>query len=277
MEVVPVNASSRVEWVRGEQQHVPRIAARLGADLVHSLASTAPLWGRVPRVTTIHDLNYLLVPEAHFGLRALGHARAGPGVRAAVAARDRGRRVHARRPASGTCARRRRRSTSSRWPPGRRAAAATPEAELRARLGLGDRPIVAQPRRQAPAQEPDGRPRRAVARLAPRRAPGARRHRLPDAVRRRAARPTRRALGSRATSSCPRGSTRPTWRGSTALASASWCSSRERGLRPARAGGDGARGARRHVRPLVDARGRRRRGGARRPGRCRRDRRRPCA
>ncbi len=43
-----------------------------GADLVHSLASTAPLWGRVPRVTTIHDLNYLLVPEAHFGVRALG-------------------------------------------------------------------------------------------------------------------------------------------------------------------------------------------------------------
>ncbi|MCU0314419.1 MAG: glycosyltransferase family 4 protein, partial [Solirubrobacteraceae bacterium] len=62
----------RVEWVRGEQQHVPRMAARAGADLVHSLASTAPLWGRVPRVTTIHDLNYLKVPEAHFGLRALG-------------------------------------------------------------------------------------------------------------------------------------------------------------------------------------------------------------
>lgn len=72
MEVVPVSARSRVEWVRGEQQHVPRMAAGLGADLVHSLASTAPLWGRVPRVTTIHDLNYLHVPEAHFGARALG-------------------------------------------------------------------------------------------------------------------------------------------------------------------------------------------------------------
>jgi glycosyltransferase involved in cell wall biosynthesis len=71
-EVVPVRARSRAQWVRGEQQHVPRMAARLGADLVHSLASTAPLWGRVPRVTTIHDLNYLKVPEAHFGLRALG-------------------------------------------------------------------------------------------------------------------------------------------------------------------------------------------------------------
>jgi glycosyltransferase involved in cell wall biosynthesis len=51
---------------------VPRLAARRGCDLVHSLASTAPLWGAVPRVTTIHDLNYLKVPDAHFGLRGLG-------------------------------------------------------------------------------------------------------------------------------------------------------------------------------------------------------------
>jgi glycosyltransferase involved in cell wall biosynthesis len=72
MEVVPVRARNRVEWVRGEQQYVPRLAARSGADLIHSLASTSPLRGRVPRVTTIHDLNYLKVPEAHFGLRGLG-------------------------------------------------------------------------------------------------------------------------------------------------------------------------------------------------------------
>lgn len=72
LEVVPVHARSRVEWVRGEQQHVPRIAARLGVDVVHSLASTAPLWGRAARVTTIHDINYLVVPEAHFGVRGLG-------------------------------------------------------------------------------------------------------------------------------------------------------------------------------------------------------------
>jgi glycosyltransferase involved in cell wall biosynthesis len=72
MEVIPVRARNRVEWVRGEQQHVPRLAARAGCDLVHSLASTAPLRGRVPRVTTIHDLNYRKAPEAHFGLRGLG-------------------------------------------------------------------------------------------------------------------------------------------------------------------------------------------------------------
>jgi glycosyltransferase involved in cell wall biosynthesis len=70
--VVPVHARNRAEWVRGEQQHLPRMAAAAGCDLIHSLASTAPVWGRVPRVTTIHDLNYRKVPEAHFGLRGLG-------------------------------------------------------------------------------------------------------------------------------------------------------------------------------------------------------------
>jgi glycosyltransferase involved in cell wall biosynthesis len=72
LEVVPVHARNRLEWVRGEQQYVPRMAARIGADVVHSLASTAPLWGRAARVTTIHDLNYIVVPEAHFGVRGLG-------------------------------------------------------------------------------------------------------------------------------------------------------------------------------------------------------------
>jgi glycosyltransferase involved in cell wall biosynthesis len=72
MQVVPVHARNRLEWVRGEQVHVPRLAARAGCDLVHSLASTAPLRGRLPGVTTIHDLNYRKVPDAHFGVRGLG-------------------------------------------------------------------------------------------------------------------------------------------------------------------------------------------------------------
>jgi glycosyltransferase involved in cell wall biosynthesis len=70
--VVPVRATNRVQWVRGEQQLLPGLAAAAGCDVVHSLASTAPLRGRFARVTTIHDLNYLKVPDAHFGLRGLG-------------------------------------------------------------------------------------------------------------------------------------------------------------------------------------------------------------
>jgi len=69
---VPVRATRRAEWVRGEQLLLPGLAARAGCEVVHSLASTAPARGRFVRVTTIHDLNYLMVPEAHFGLRALG-------------------------------------------------------------------------------------------------------------------------------------------------------------------------------------------------------------
>ena len=48
------------------------LAAAEGAALIHSLASTAPLFSRARRITTLHDLNYKLVPDSHFGLRALG-------------------------------------------------------------------------------------------------------------------------------------------------------------------------------------------------------------
>jgi|HubBroStandDraft_3_1064219.scaffolds.fasta_scaffold03233_2 glycosyltransferase involved in cell wall biosynthesis len=69
---VPVNARNRVQWVRGEQMLLPRLAARAGVDLVHSLASTAPAWGRFRRVVTVHDLIYARFPEAHSGIRDRG-------------------------------------------------------------------------------------------------------------------------------------------------------------------------------------------------------------
>ncbi len=70
--VVPVNAASRPQWVLGEQALLPRLAARRGVDLLHSLASTAPAWGAFRRVVTVHDLIYARHPDAHGGLRALG-------------------------------------------------------------------------------------------------------------------------------------------------------------------------------------------------------------
>ncbi len=69
---VPVNARNRVQWVRGEQLLLPRLAARAGVDIVHSLASTAPARGRFRRVVTVHDLIYARFPEAHAGIRDLG-------------------------------------------------------------------------------------------------------------------------------------------------------------------------------------------------------------
>jgi len=69
---VPVHARNRMQWVLGEQTLLPRLAAREGVDLVHSLASTAPLWGRFRRVVTVHDLIYARFPEAHAGIRDKG-------------------------------------------------------------------------------------------------------------------------------------------------------------------------------------------------------------
>ncbi len=72
MRVVPV-ARPQPRRV-GARRAVARAARwrASGCDLIHSLASTAPLRSRARRITTIHDLNYKLVPEAHFGVRALG-------------------------------------------------------------------------------------------------------------------------------------------------------------------------------------------------------------
>jgi glycosyltransferase involved in cell wall biosynthesis len=69
---VPIKARNRVQWVLGEQTLLAPLAAKAGVDLVHSLASTAPVWGRFRRVVTVHDLIYARFPDAHAGLRDKG-------------------------------------------------------------------------------------------------------------------------------------------------------------------------------------------------------------
>jgi glycosyltransferase involved in cell wall biosynthesis len=143
--LAPVDARDRKQWVWGEQWHVPQLARWVGADLVHSLASTGPgrLSGGPPRVTTVHDLHYAVAPEAHFGLRGLGMRVLVP---AAVRA---SRRVIADSRSTkddvvrfiGTAAE----AIdvvhlATTLPPAD--APVTPAAELRARLGLGERPLL---------------------------------------------------------------------------------------------------------------------------------------
>jgi glycosyltransferase involved in cell wall biosynthesis len=114
----------------------------VGADIVHSLASTCPSAGGVVRVTTIHDLNYKLVPETHFGVRGLGMRVLVP-----LAAR-RSRRLlvdaastredlheHLGVPREKVDVA----PLAARVPPD---PDVTPEPELRARLELGERPVV---------------------------------------------------------------------------------------------------------------------------------------
>jgi glycosyltransferase involved in cell wall biosynthesis len=141
MEVVPVRARSRVQWVRGEQQHLPALAARAGVDVLHSLASTAPLRGPFTRVTTIHDLNFKLVPGTHFGLLGLGM-----GVLVPAAAR-RSHRIVVDAASTRDDLVRHLGTDPAKVDVVPLAAASPlarprPEAELRRELGLGDRDVV---------------------------------------------------------------------------------------------------------------------------------------
>lgn len=142
MRVVGVHARNRAAWVGGEQLLVPRLAAEENCAVIHSLASTAPLRSRAQRVTTIHDLNYLHVPDAHFGLRGLG-------MRALVpAAARRSHRVIVDAASTRDDLVRLLGTPSSKIdvvPLGvapQPAVAPTGPAELRARLGLGDAPVL---------------------------------------------------------------------------------------------------------------------------------------
>ncbi len=60
---LPVSAHSRAQWAFGELGMVAASARRAGVDVLHSMANFAPGWGATPRVVTIHDLQYLAVPD----------------------------------------------------------------------------------------------------------------------------------------------------------------------------------------------------------------------
>ena len=247
--VVPVNARNRIEWVRGEQFHVPRLAG--DCDLIHSLASTAPLHSRARRITTIHDLTYKLVPDAHFGLRALGmrllvpaSARRSHRIIVDAESTKRDLAEHLGTPAAkvdvaplGV----------TPTPP----VAPTPAADLRARLDLGDGPVLL----TVSAKRPHKNLLRlleAVALLESR--PDARPAGIPDPARGRAARQGRRARGAGGLPAVgvgrgPGGPVRARRGVRVPLARG--------GLRVAGARGDVARRAGRLQRPFVAARGRR--------------------
>lgn len=139
---LPVNCRNRVEWVRGEQLLLPRAARYHGCSLVHSLANTGPVSGGLPRVLTIHDLLYRAVPDSHFGIRGLGMRVLVP------AAARRSDRIIAISSATATevsevlGVSRGRIDVVHNGLGTTRHGPATPEPELRERLGLGSRPIL---------------------------------------------------------------------------------------------------------------------------------------
>lgn len=138
--VAPVSPADRKQWLAGDQIHVPRLARE--CDVVHSLASTGPVLGRFAKVTTIHDIMFKVVPDAHSGVRGRGLEVM---VRAAALTCDRIISVSNATADDLVAHLRVRRSKISVVPSGVSARAqvvATPPEDLRSRLGLGDRPVI---------------------------------------------------------------------------------------------------------------------------------------
>ncbi len=139
---VGVHSRNRAQWVLGEQTLLPVLGARARVDLMHSLASTAPLWGPFRRVTTVHDVIYARFPEAHSGLRHRGMRLLVP------AAVRRSQRVLVDSQSTRTDLIELLGASPERidvaplgLAPIRRGIAA-PEAQTRARMQLGERPVL---------------------------------------------------------------------------------------------------------------------------------------
>jgi glycosyltransferase involved in cell wall biosynthesis len=71
---VPVSARRPAQWAVGELGLLPLIGARAGIDVLHSLANFAPVGGPFRRVITLHDLQYKAVPELLSPARRAGTA-----------------------------------------------------------------------------------------------------------------------------------------------------------------------------------------------------------
>jgi glycosyltransferase involved in cell wall biosynthesis len=141
-EVVEVDVSgrNRARRVIAEQRRLPRLARRHGIDLLHSPGTSAPRRPGVVSVVTILDVIYARYPEAHTLAMRLGMTVIVP-----LAARGADRVITISQAASSEIAdvlgvpRER---IDVTYLGGRPIGPATPEPELRRRLGLGDGPLV---------------------------------------------------------------------------------------------------------------------------------------
>ena len=115
--------------------------ARHRIDLLHSVASSAPLRAAAVQVVTIHDVNYALAPEGHTRGMSRGQRIVVP---AAARSADRVIAVseYSRTTAIATLGVAPDRIDAVPNGGGRRRGRATPEPELRARLALGEAPLI---------------------------------------------------------------------------------------------------------------------------------------
>jgi glycosyltransferase involved in cell wall biosynthesis len=147
--VLPVSARTRLPRSLAEQATLPVAVRRARIDLLHSLGTTTPLGPGAPAVVTIHDLIYQRFPETHAGVLARGMSVLVP-----LAAR-RARRIVAVSHATGDDLVRYLGTDPARIDvvhsgPGLAVGPATPERELRERLGLPAGPLLVSPSAHRP-------------------------------------------------------------------------------------------------------------------------------
>jgi glycosyltransferase involved in cell wall biosynthesis len=139
---LPVSSMTRIPRTAAQQTLVAGAAARAGIDLLHSLGNVAPLVQRSRSIVTVHDLIALRLPETTTSVLARGLQALLPAVcrradRIVVPSRATARDVEDLLTVAT-----RKIDVVPEGPGLGGAPAPTPEAELRARLALGDGPLV---------------------------------------------------------------------------------------------------------------------------------------
>jgi glycosyltransferase involved in cell wall biosynthesis len=142
VEVVPVDVSGRgrARRVFAERRRLPRLVREHGIQLLHSLGSSAPSRPGAVNVVTILDVIYARHPEAHTLPMRMGMRLLVP-----RAARSADRVITISEAAAAEIAGLLgvdRDRIDVTYLGGRPPGEATPEAELRSRLGLGEAPLV---------------------------------------------------------------------------------------------------------------------------------------
>jgi glycosyltransferase involved in cell wall biosynthesis len=152
VKVIDVDIQSRPRWAAAELTQVPVLARKVRADLVHSLGNIGPWASSMPRSVTVNDLIHHVLGPEDFRVRVLSQLVAGGARRAqrvivaATQTRDDLVRLTSVDP-----------SRVDVVPYGMSLPQVepVPEAELRARFELGDRPLVLSPSARQPHKNLD--------------------------------------------------------------------------------------------------------------------------
>jgi glycosyltransferase involved in cell wall biosynthesis len=149
-----VDVADRVAWVRAELFTVPRAATALGADLLHSLGNTGPWSSKVPRSVTVNDLIHHAVPHPGLAIKSritgafvAGGAKRAKRVIVAATQTKHDLVEHARVDPDHI--------DVVPYGISLPTVAATPEAEVRERFDLGDRPLFLSPSARQPHKNLD--------------------------------------------------------------------------------------------------------------------------